>query len=88
MEINTITIKIENKTVDFTLAKQIAVDVASDSVSDPMLIARYDGIKGEEYPTIPECQHKPGWLAYAEGHNTRLRIDINQDYSFIFTDSV
>jgi len=52
-----------------------------------MLIAWYDEIKGEEHPSIPECQHKHGWLAYAEGHDARIRIDINQNYSFVYTDT-
>jgi hypothetical protein len=54
-----------------------------------MLIAWYDGKKGEEHPHVPECQHKPGWLAYAEGHGGRIRIDVNEtEYSFIYSDIV
>ena len=44
--------------------------------------------QGEEHPEVPECQHKPGWLAYAEGHGGRVRVDVNEtEYSFIFADA-
>jgi len=53
-----------------------------------MLVAWYDGMKHEEHPWVQECQHKPGWLAYADGHGGCLRVDINKDkYSFIFSES-
>jgi len=62
--------------------------LAADSAHEPMLIAWFDGKKGEEHPHPPECQHKPGWPAYAEGHGGRLRVDVNQDeFSFIFADA-
>ena len=39
--------------------------------------------QGEEHPEVPECQHKPGWLAYAEGHGGWVRVDVNEtEYSF------
>lgn len=86
-DMQTIKVTFDNMDADFTMAKKLAENVASTILSDPMLIAWYDGIKKEEHPTIPECQHKPGWLAYAEGHDGRFRIDVNQNFSFIFTDA-
>ena len=32
---------------------------------------------------MPECQHKPGWLAYADGHGGDIKKDINNG-EFIF----
>ena len=53
-----------------------------------MLIAWFDGEKNEEQPEVLECQHKPGWLAYAAGHGGRVRVDVNKtEYSFIFADA-
>jgi len=76
----------EGETLDFSSAKRLADELASSTISEPMVIAWYDGIKGEEHPQVKECQHKPGWLAYAEGHDGRLRIDVNENqYSFIYT---
>ncbi len=86
-ELLTLNIDAEKKDLDFSLARQLADKLASESISEPMLIAWYDGKKGEEHPYVPECQHKPGWLAYAEGHGGRVRIDVNKtEYSFIYAD--
>jgi len=83
----TLKINIEGKALDLSLAKRLADDLVSASIAEPMLIAWYDGIKGEEHPHVPECQSKPGWISYAEGHGGRIRIDVNQDqYSFIYAD--
>ncbi len=84
----TVKIAIEGKDIDFTLARRLSEDLASSIIQDPMLIAWFDGKKGEEHPSVPECQHKPGWLAYADGHGGRIRVDVNEnEYSFIFADS-
>ncbi|MDO8291348.1 MAG: AF1514 family protein [Gallionella sp.] len=86
-ELLTLKINIEGKEPDFSLAKLLADALASSSIPEPMLIAWFDGKKGEEHPHVPECQHKPGWLAYAEGHGGRVRIDVNNNqYSFIYAD--
>ena len=81
-------ITVEGKALDFDLARRLSEDAAASIVKDPMLIAWYDGKKGEEHPSVPECQHKPGWLAYADGHGGRVRVDVNnEEYSFIFSES-
>ena len=50
-----------------------------------MLLAWFDREGGKESPEVPECQHKPGWLAYAESHGGDLKVDINHGaYVFIF----
>ncbi len=85
-DMQTIKVNLEDTSPDYALANQLAGNIASVILSDPMLIAWYDGINKQEHPFVPECQHKPGWLAYAEGHDGRIRIDINQNFSFIFTD--
>lgn len=81
-------INVKGIELNFSLAKLLAEDLASGSLSEPMLMAWFDGKKGEEHPQVPECQHKPGWLAYAEGHGGRIRKDVNEnEYSFIFADA-
>lgn len=83
----TLKINIEGKALDLSPARQLADDLASGSIAEPMLIAWHDGIKGEEHPHVPECQSKPGWISYAEGHGGRIQIDVNDDqYSFIYAD--
>ncbi|MFV2060079.1 MAG: AF1514 family protein [Gammaproteobacteria bacterium] len=84
----TINITTDKKELDFAHAKKISEEHASGIIKGPMLVAWYDAKKREEHPCIPECQHKPGWLAYADGHGGCLRVNINEDeYSFIFSES-
>ena len=88
VEFETIKISEEKKEIDYVLAKRLSEDIVSTIISEPMLIAWFDGKKNEEHPEVPECQHKPGWLAYAEGHGGRLRVDVNEtEYSFIFANA-
>jgi len=88
MDIETIRIAVEGKHLDFTLARRLGEALVSGMLTEPLLIAWFDGKKGEEHPAVPECQHKPGWLAYAEGHGGRIRVDVNDnEYSFIYADA-
>ena len=87
VDFETIKITVEGKDIDFPMAKRLSEDMVSTIVAEPMLIAWFDGKKGEEHPEVPECQHKPGWIAYAEGHGGRVRVDVNDtDYRFIFAE--
>lgn len=88
VELRTITFNIEGVDVDFPLVKRLSEQLAAEVIDEPMLIAWLDGKRNEEHPTVPECQHKPGWLAYAEGHGGCLRVDVNgTEYSLIFAES-
>jgi len=87
VDFETINITVEGKGMDFPLAKRLSEDLVSTIVTELMMIAWFDGKKGEDHPEVPECQHKPGWLAYTEGHGGRVRVDVNEtEYSFIFTE--
>ena len=71
--------------LDVELANALAEQVARHLADDFLLLAWYDGQRKEEHPSIPECQHKPGWLAYAEGHGGNIRVQINAgEFDFIF----
>lgn len=88
IELEALNVTVDGKDLDFALARAIAETLAASNVSEPMLIAWFDGKKSEEHPEVPECQHKPGWIAYAEGHGGRVRVDINEnEYSFIFAEA-
>lgn len=84
---DTVELQLETTNANFNAAKTRA-DASSKSVlREPMLVAWYDGIQHEEHPNIPECQHKPGWIAYAEDHNGKLLVDVNQgQFMFIYAD--
>ena len=71
--------------LDFTAAQALALTVARRLAEDAMLLAWFDRERGRESPQVPECQHKHGWLAYAESHVGDLKVDVNRGaYVFIF----
>lgn len=83
-----IQVQLEGMSLNYTSARSISETVATQEIEGPMCIAWYDGQKQEEHPNVTECQHKPGWLAYAEGHGGRLTVDLNRgEFIFIFTDT-
>lgn len=87
VDFETIKLTVEGKEIDFSLARRLSEDLVSTIVTEPMLIAWFDGKKNEEHPEVPECQHKPGWIAYAQGHGGRIRVDVNEtEYSFIYAE--
>lgn len=74
--------------LDYPRARQLAEELAAGQLGDSLLVAWFDGQKNEEHPQVAECQHKPGWLAYAQGHGGRLRIDVNDgEFSFVYADA-
>jgi len=86
--LETIAITVKSDKLNFRTVRDKAEESVSELLAEPMLIAWFDGKKGEEHPCVPECQHKPGWLAYAMGHGGQVRVDVNKgDYSFIFSDT-
>lgn len=88
VEMVSLPLTITGEELDFATARRAAEALIADEVHDPLLIAWYDDNKKKAHPDVPECQHRPGWLAYAEGHGGQLRIDVNEgEYSFIFAES-
>lgn len=84
---DTVELQLESLNANFGAAKARSDSFTKTLLREPMLIAWYDGIEKEEHPNIPECQHKPGWIAYAEGHNGKLLVDVNQgQFLFIYAD--
>lgn len=88
IELRTVQFDVKGLEIGFPLVQRISEQLASEVIDEPMLIAWFDGKSGEEHPVVPECQHKPGWLAYAEGHGGCLRVDVNEtQYSLIFAEA-
>jgi len=80
-----IRLMLDGISLNYSSARSISETVADQVIEDPMCIAWYDGQKQEEHPAVAECQHKPGWLAYAEGHGGRLQVNLNQgEFIFIY----
>ncbi len=71
--------------LDFAAARALADSAAKQQAEDAMLLAWFDRKQGRESPQVPECQHKPGWLAYAESHGGDIKVSINRgEYVFIY----
>lgn len=71
--------------VDFAAARALADSAVKQHAEDAMLLAWFDRKQGRESPEVPECQHKPGWLAYAESHGGDIKVSINHgEYVFIY----
>lgn len=79
-------LKVSGMELDFETAQVLAQTAARCYAEDAMLLAWFDRERGKESPEVPECQRKPGWIAYAESHGGDLKIDVNRGaYVFIFT---
>lgn len=84
-EMRQVVIDIKGVPLDVALANSLAERVAAHLAEEYLLLAWYDGQRNEEHPHVPECQHKPGWLAYAEGHGGNIRVRLNDgEFDFIF----
>jgi len=84
-EMQQIGIDIDGVPLDVELANALAAQVAACLAEDFLLLAWYDGQRNEEHPSVPECQHKPSWLAYAKGHGGNIRVRVNDgEFDFIF----
>jgi hypothetical protein len=80
-----IALTVSGVVLDFAAVQALARLAAGSAAPEPMLLAWYDRRRGQESPQVPECQHKPGWLAYAESHGGDIRVDVNDgEYVFIF----
>lgn len=80
-----VNLRVDGLALDFDLASALAQAVASKVEGEAMCLAWFDGKTGKECPEVPECMHKPGWLAYATGHGGNLSVVVNDgEYVFIF----
>lgn len=78
---------IDGMHLDYDSAHAVAETLADQMMASSMCVAWYDGQKQQEHPAVSECQHKPGWLAYAEGHGGSLKIDLNGgEFIFVFAE--
>jgi hypothetical protein len=78
-------LEVSGTELDFEAAQALAQTAARRYAEDAMLLAWFDRERGKESPEVPECQRKPGWIAYAESHGGDLKIDVNRGaYVFIF----
>ena len=82
----TISLDIDERELDFFKATDLARQKARDTNSDAMLLAWHNGATGEFYPRF-DCgsNERPAWRVFAESRGANLKIDINKGtYTFMF----
>ena len=81
---NPIRIQVDDESLDFARAKQLADEEAQKVTADPMLLAWYNAKTGDFSPQVTCCgEDKPTWLIYAESRGGTICIDINEE-EFVF----
>jgi len=83
---NHIKIRVDQKDLGFTQAKDISKAKAKELSKDPMLLSWYNGKNGEYFPRL-ECgtRDKPVWIVFAESRGADIAININDgEYIFLY----
>lgn len=78
-------VMVEGRALDFECAQRLAAVLAPLPGEEVMPVAWFDRTRGRASPEVPECQHRPGWLAYAESHGGNVTVEINRgEYVFVY----
>lgn len=86
MLVDPVDVRVDDETLDFEKAKEVADEKARDISEDAMLIAWFDRKAGKFSPPV-ECggKEKPAWLVYAETRGANIVIDVNREaYVFVY----
>ena len=86
MLVDPVDIAVEDPSLGFEEAKEIADRKAMEISEDAMLIAWFDRQSGRFSPPV-ECggKAKPAWLVYAETRGANIVIDVNREtYVFVY----
>ena len=75
-----------NYEVDFNKAHSLAKEEAKHYLSDPMTLSWLNRTTGQHSPDVDCCQEdgKESWEIYAESRGGAVRIEIDNQYIFIF----
>lgn len=86
MLVDPVDVAVEDPSLGFEEAKEIADRKAREISEDAMLIAWFDRQSGRFSPPV-ECggKAKPAWLVYAETRGANIVIDVNREtYVFVY----
>jgi len=86
MLVDPVDVAVEDPSLGFEEAKEIADRKAKEISEDAMLIAWFDRQSGRFSPPV-ECggKAKPAWLVYAETRGANIVIDVNREtYVFVY----
>ena len=81
-----IDVRIDDGQLDFSSAKVVADSIASEKISDPMLVAWFDEKAWKHSPAIVcGCGDKPSWVVYAQSRGANISIFVNEgEYVFLY----
>ena len=76
--------------IGFDEAIGFAREEALKHLSDPMLLSWLDRKTGKHSPDVDCCREegKESWEIYAESRGGKLRIEVGDDYVFIFREGL
>ena len=86
MLVDPVDVAVEDPSLGFEEAKEIADRKAREISEDAMLISWFDRQSGRFSPPV-ECggKAKPAWLVYAESRGGNIVIDVNREtYVFVY----
>ena len=74
----------------FNAARVLAGSEASHFLPDPMLLSWLNRKTGQHSPNVDCCQQegKEAWEIYAESRGGTLRVEVGDDYVFIFREGI
>jgi len=76
--------------LEFVAAQNLAAREAGKYLGDPMTLGWLNRLTGRHSPDVDCCQEegKETWEIYAESRGGTLRIEINDQYVFIFREGL
>ena len=76
--------------LEFAAAQNLAAKEAGKYLADPMVLAWLNRLMGRHSPDVDCCQEegKETWEIYAESRGGTLRLEINDQYVFIFREGL
>lgn len=74
----------------FSRARDLAVIEAGTHLADPMILGWLDRRTGQHFPNVDCCQEegKETWEIYAESRGGTVRVEVGEQYVFIFREGL
>ena len=85
------TLRLEpGRELGFNEARSLANQEAGKYMADPMMLSWLNRKTGQHSPDVECCQEdgKETWEIYAESRGGRVRVEIDDEYVFIFRDGL
>ncbi len=79
-------LKISVGGLSFEEAQNLATKEAQNHLKDPILLSWLNRKTGRHFPNVECCgdECKTSWEIYAESRGGNVRVEVGQDYIFIF----